>query len=349
MARETHQKVWVLLLGEVIGAADPAVGGGAVGHGPAVLGELAVEPVEVFVIAGAGGVGEFEDVETEALALGMEVELADHASFVAGSAEFACQGGGRVPGGAHEADHAVFVGRAAGHEDAAGGDAGRGFGVAAAEEGAGGAEPVHGGGLQDGVAVDAEAVAALLVGDDEQHVGAALVLAHAGHPVGRQCLTVPRWGGRLNSLGGGGGERGLRARKSFFQKTLEARRGLVRRGLSTEVRLRQGVRTRKCAVVLARVCKTAAANRGGSPKKLLSRRRARGSPRHGGLGSTGRGLGRRVGASATRGLREGLRAGHAQCTLAAYQGQTKGSRRGMIETPERQGAERVVAEVGVEP
>ena len=77
------------------------------------------------------------------------------------------------------------------------------------------------------MAVDAEAVAALLVGDDEQHVGAALVLAHAGRPVGRQRLTVPRWGRRLNSLGGGGGKRGLRARKSFFQKTLEARRGFI--------------------------------------------------------------------------------------------------------------------------
>ena len=73
-----------LLLGEVVGAADPAVGGGAVGHGPAVEGELTAEPVQVFVVVGAGGVGKFEDVEAEALALGMEVELADHAGFVAG-------------------------------------------------------------------------------------------------------------------------------------------------------------------------------------------------------------------------------------------------------------------------
>ena len=117
-------------------------------------------------------------------------------------------------------------GRAAGHEDAAGGDAGGGFGVAAAEEGAGGSEPVHGGRLQDGVAVDAEAVAALLVGDDEQHVGAALVLAHAACPVGRLRLTVPPRGRRLNlgggmrvgSGGGWGQKRGPRAGKSFFPK-----------------------------------------------------------------------------------------------------------------------------------
>ena len=48
------------------------------------------------------------------------------------------------------------------------------------------------------MAVDPQAVAALLVGDDEQHVGSALVLAHAGRPVGRQCLTVPLQGVRLN-------------------------------------------------------------------------------------------------------------------------------------------------------
>ena len=147
------------------------------------------------------------------MALRVQVELTDHAGFVAGGAEFAGQGGGRIPRGAHEADHAVLVRRTAGHQDAAGRDAGGAFGVAAAEEGARGAQPVHGGRLQHGVAVDPQAVASLLVGDDEQHVGPALVLAHAGRPVGRQCLTVPLRGVRLNRgdriLARRGGRQGL--------------------------------------------------------------------------------------------------------------------------------------------
>ena len=110
MARETHQKVWVFSSGRWLGRPIQPLGVAPWAMAQRSRGEFALEPVEVFVVVGAGGVGEFEDVEAEAVALWMEVELADHAGFVAGGAEFAGEGGGRIPGGAHEADHAVLVG-----------------------------------------------------------------------------------------------------------------------------------------------------------------------------------------------------------------------------------------------
>ena len=74
------------LLRQVVGPSDPAVGGRAVGHGPAVHRDFTVEPVQILVVVGAGGVGQLHDVEAEALTLWMEVELADHAGLVAGGA-----------------------------------------------------------------------------------------------------------------------------------------------------------------------------------------------------------------------------------------------------------------------
>lgn len=125
-------------------------------------------------------------VEAVALAAGEEVELADHLGLIAGTGELGGEGAANLPGDvALHAEHAVDLGGLAGEDGAAGGDAGGALGVRAAEVGAGGTEVVQVRGGEDGVALDAETVAAPLVGEDQEQVGA---------PVGHGEVPSAEWG-----------------------------------------------------------------------------------------------------------------------------------------------------------
>ena len=157
-----------LLFRYVVGPRLPAVGGDTVGHRPALDGHSAAEPVEVVVVLAARAVGDEHVMEAEPLAVGPEVQLADHLALIAGGGQLAGEGCVRLPVHATgHADHAVRRGRLAGHDRAPGGDAARRLGIAVSKEGAGVRQVVEIGRIEDGMTVEAQAVAALLVGHDE--------------------------------------------------------------------------------------------------------------------------------------------------------------------------------------
>ncbi len=166
-----------LLLGQVMGAAHPAVGRHTVGHARVDLAasvEVA-QPLHVLVVPAARGVGQLHVVEAVAPAVRVQVQLADHLGLVAGPRQLPGQGGRRVPlDPAAEADGAVGRRRRARHEAAARRDAARALGVGVQEVGAGAGQGVEVRRLQRrrGDGVGGHAVAALLVGHHEEDVGA---------------------------------------------------------------------------------------------------------------------------------------------------------------------------------
>ena len=118
------------------------------------------------------GVGQLHVVKAIALAFGVQVELADHFCLIPGPGQFAGEGVRRVPLSTFESDNAICCGCGAGHQAAASGYATGAFGVSAVKVRARAGNPVQVGGLQTrGTArVKTYAVAALLVGHDEQDI-----------------------------------------------------------------------------------------------------------------------------------------------------------------------------------
>ena len=119
----------------------------------------------------------------------MEVHFADHLGLVAGRGERASQGVGRIPLGALETDDAIGGWGGAGHQATAGGDAAGALGVGLGAMEAGAGDIVEVGGLQDGgrARVEAEAVAALLVGDKQDDIGAGV--GHGSASLGWRCAA----------------------------------------------------------------------------------------------------------------------------------------------------------------
>src|SRR6266542_5821850 len=98
------------------------------------------------------------------LALGVEVQLADHLGLVAGAGELAGEGVRRIPRDvALHADHAVCLGRLAGEDGAPRRDARGALRVGAPEMRAARPEKVDVGCRENRVALNAKVVAAPLV------------------------------------------------------------------------------------------------------------------------------------------------------------------------------------------
>lgn len=138
----------------------------------------AVVAAEVGAFDAAAFVEQRHPVAVEVALRGV-VQLADGAGEVAEIVEGAGHFVGIAGGDAAVGEHAVVPGRKAGEQAGAGGGAGGGGGVGVDEAGAVAGEAVEVGGVRGG----AEAVGAVLVGHEEQHVaagGGALVERRGG-------------------------------------------------------------------------------------------------------------------------------------------------------------------------
>ena len=163
-------------LRQVMRAAHPGIGGDPV-RVAGVPGAHAAVGQPLGVVAGVAVVGDLhvlEPVPPAARPAPAHVALADHLGLVAGRGEFSGQQVRRRPVAvdAH-ADRAVGGRRGTAHHGAARRHAARTLGVGAGEASAGSGQPIEVRRLQHRVPVDAERVAALLVGEDQDDVGPA--------------------------------------------------------------------------------------------------------------------------------------------------------------------------------
>ena len=168
-------------------AADVAVVAHAVAELPA--GEALVAEEQLVVVGhavlGAALLVQNHVVEADAVALRVDVQLADRVGLVAGGAKRPGKGG-QVRHRHAFGEHAVAVGAraGAGHQRAPRRDAHRALrvGVGVADAGAG--ERVEGGGLNRRVAGAAEQRRRPVVGGDQEHVG---TLGHGVQSSGGRC------------------------------------------------------------------------------------------------------------------------------------------------------------------
>ena len=183
----------------VPGPRDPRVPEDAVVVGRNIALLLLVEPGPVLVFAAlseqAAGLVEFAALEPHPGALGVEVSLAHQVGLVPGVGEFAGQGVGKIVGDvtltpAHAQDAGAPLAHA-GHDGGARREAGRDRGVRVLEAGAGSGEGVQVRGLDHRVSIRAEAIAAHLVGEDEDDVGS----GHGRSPEGRTSRLQMTMGG----------------------------------------------------------------------------------------------------------------------------------------------------------
>ena len=162
------------LLRQVVGPAHPGVGRDPVRIAGVLVAHAAVgQPLGVVArVAAVGDLHVLEPVAPAARSAAAHVALADHFGLVAGGGQLAGQQVRRRPVGvpAH-ADRAVGRRRRAAHHGAPRRHAARALGVGAREARPRGGQPVQVRRLQHRVALDAQGVAALLVGQDQNDVG----------------------------------------------------------------------------------------------------------------------------------------------------------------------------------
>ena len=132
---------------------------------------IAIGVDEVVGWAGAGARILPHDLRRQALEI-LQVPLAKQGGAIAGIAQQADEGGGAERERDAVMAHAVDRGHTPGHQRGAVGHAHRTGNVSAIEAGAAGGDGVDMRGLVDGVAVATEMVGALLIGDEQQEVGA---------------------------------------------------------------------------------------------------------------------------------------------------------------------------------
>ncbi len=169
---------------QVVRPAHPGVGGNPVRVAGVVVAHAAVgQPLGV--VAGVAVVGDLhvlEPVAPAARPAAAHMALADHLGLVAGGGQLAGQQVRRRPVVVRTHAHrAVGRRRRAAHHGATRRYAARALGVGAGEARSGGGQPVQVGGLQDRVALDAQRVAAMLVGQDQDDVGSVARHAVARH------------------------------------------------------------------------------------------------------------------------------------------------------------------------
>ena len=154
------------VFGQMVGPAEPGVGGDPVGELLHLDSRLLGEPLLVV----------FRDdklFETQVQAGRVEVSLADVGGLVPGSAQFAGQGVGVLPRATVlVADHAVAVGRHPGHQGAAGPDTRGAGGIGVSEGRSPARQRVEVRGFCGGMSQAAQAVTAKVVGEDEEEVRA---------------------------------------------------------------------------------------------------------------------------------------------------------------------------------
>ena len=176
------------LLRQVVRTAHPGVGRDPVRVARMAVAHAAIDQ-PLGVVAGVAVIGDLhvlEPVAPAARSAPAHVALADHLGLVAGGGQLACQQVRRRPigVGAH-ADRTVGRRRRAAHHGTPRRHAARALGIGVREARSLGGQPVEIRGLQHRVARDAQGVAALLVGENQDDVGP--VARH-----GRECISTGR-------------------------------------------------------------------------------------------------------------------------------------------------------------